>query len=341
MHPSSSEDSKDSRHGPPNIAKGTWSRSGSLPKVIPRRYCCTVCPGLRAFQNAAEWKRHEKEHEVLYRCGLCSATESANEQVATRQEARVPSKIYTCRRRGLMVDHLSRDHAKHDKTQARSMAESWRVNSGKQAWSCGFCARAFSAFADRLKHIDNEHFKMDHDVRNWDRTKVISGLLLQPGVKEAWENLVASKSPHDSWGLIWEEPGLSELQLLLEMGPSAGQSAASLAAAAYSAARTRPSLNQLATTCFDGASDSGSGYFNMPNRLCGIATPLSSQTAGFQQPVHDHDPMLDGSDLQDFSATDQDFAPAPTFGVAENASFSPSNPSWDPWNDNSNRFPNP
>ena len=308
--------------------------------MIPRWYSCTVCPGFRGFQNAAEWKRHEKEHEVLYRCGLCSATESENEQVATRRGARVPSKIYTCRRRGLMVDHLSRDHAKHDKNQARSMAETWRVNSGKQAWSCGFCARLFSAFGDRLKHIDNEHFKMHHDVRDWDRRKVISGLLLQPGVKEAWEILVASKSLNDSAGLIWEEPALSELQLLLEMGPSAGQSAASLAAAAYSAARTRPSLNQLAIANFGGASDTSSGYYNMPSQPHGIATTFYSQTPGYQQSTINHDPMFDGSDLQDFSTTDQDYAPAPAFGSAENTSFSPSNPSWDPCNNNSNRFLN-
>ena len=309
--------------------------------MIPRRFFCTVCPGLRAFQNAAEWKRHEKEHEVLYRCGLCSATESENKQVATRQEARMPSKIYTCRRRGLMVDHLSRDHAKHDKTQGRTTAESWRVNSGKQAWSCGFCARLFSAFGDRLKHIDNEHFKMHHDVRDWDRSKVILGLLLQPHVKEAWENLVASKSLHGSSRLIWEDPALSELQLLLEMGPSAGQSAASLAAAAYSAARAGPSLNQPATTSFSGASDTSSGYYNTPSHPYGIATTFYSPTPGYQQPAINHDPMLDGSDLQDFSTTDQDYAPAPAFGGAENASFSPSNPNWDPWNDNSNHFPNP
>ena len=240
-----------------------------------------------------------------------------------------------------MVDHLSRDHARHDKAQGRSMAESWRVNSGKQAWSCGFCARLFSAFGDRLKHIDNEHFKRHHDVRDWDRSKVIWGLLLQPGVREAWKNLVASEPLYESSNLIWEDPALNELQLLLEMGPSTGQSAESLAAAAYAAARPRPSLNQLATTSFDGASNGSCGYFKAPDRLHGMAIPLPSQTAGSQRPAFNHDPMLDGSDLQDFSATGQDYAPTPTFGDAENASFLASNPDWDPWNDSSNHFPNP
>ena len=336
-----SSSSDDLRHGPLDIANSTWSGIGTLPQLIPRWYSCTVCPGLRSFQNAAEWKRHEKEHEVLYRCGLCSATESDNDQVVTHQEARVPSKVYTCRRRGLMVDHLSRDHARHDKAQGRSMAESWRVNSGKQAWSCGFCARWFSAFGDRLKHIDNEHFKRHHDIRDWDRSNVILGLLLQPGMKEAWENLVASKSLHNSSALIWENPALDELQLLLEMGPSTGQSAESLALTAYAAARPSPSLIQLATTSFDGASDSNSGYFTTPDHLHGMAIPLSSQTAGFQQPTLNHDPMLDCSDLQDFSTRGNGYAPDPTFGDAGHASFSPSKPNWDPWNDNSNQFSNP
>ena len=340
MHSSSSEDSRDLRHVPLDIASNTWSHKGDLPKVIPRWYACTVCPGLRSFQNSAEWKRHEKEHEVLYRCALCSTTESENEQVAARQEARMPSKIYTCRRRGLMVDHLSKYHAKHDETQSRRMADSWRVDSGKQAWSCGFCARLFSAFGERLKHIDNEHFKLHHHVRDWDRSKVILGLLHQPGVKEAWENLVASKSLHDSSGLIWEDPKLNKLQLHLEMGPSPGQSAASLAAAAYDAARPKTSLSQLAATGFGGASDSSSGYFNMPSHPHGIATPFYSQTSGYQQPAIIHDPMLGGSDLQDFSSTGQGCAPGPTFGGAENASFSPSSPRWDSWDDDSNCFPN-
>ena len=240
-----------------------------------------------------------------------------------------------------MVDHLSRDHARHDKTQSRSMAESWRVNSGKQAWSCGFCARLFSAFGDRLKHIDNEHFKRHHDVRDWDRSKVILGLLLQPVVKEAWENLIASKPLHDSSSLTWDNSTLDKLQLRLEMGPSTGQSAESLAAAAYAAARHRPSLKQLAITSFDGVSDSSSGYLNMPNNSHEIAIPFSSQTAGFQQPVVNQDPMLDGSDLQELSTIGYGYVPTPTFGDAENASFSPSDPDWDPWNNNSNHFPKP
>ena len=334
MHSSSSDDS---RHGPLDIANTTWSGNGNLLKAIPRWYSCTVCPGSRSFQNASEWKRHQKEHEALYRCGLCSAAEADDEQVVTRQQAGMPSKIYTCRRRGLMVDHLSKDHAKHDKIQGRRMAESWLVNSGKQAWSCGFCARFFSAFGDRLKHIDNEHFKMHHHLRDWDRSKVILGLLLQPGVKEAWENLVAPKSLNDCSGLIWENPALNELQLLLEMGPSTGQSAASLAAAAYAAARPRTSLNQLAATGFDQASESSSGYFNMPNHSHEMTLPFSSQTAGFQQPAINHDLTFDGSDLQSFSSIVQGYAPGPTFGGAQNGTCSPSDLDWDPWNDNSKR----
>lgn len=240
-----------------------------------------------------------------------------------------------------MVDHLSRDHARHDKAQGRSLAESWRVNSGKQAWSCGLCTRSFSVFGDRLKHIDIEHFKKHHNVRDWDRSKVILGLLLQPGVKEAWENLVASKNLHDSTDFTWEGPALDELQHLLEMGPSTGQSAGSLAAAAYAAARPRPSLNQLTTTSFDGARNNSSEYFNTPNHSHEIAIPFFSQAAGLQQPALNHDPMLDGSDPQDFPTSGHAYAPDSNFGGAEHASFSPSDPNWDPWFDNSNHFPNP
>ena len=336
-----SSSSDESRHGPLDINNTTWSGSGTLPKVILRLYSCTVCPGLRSFQNAAEWRRHEKEHEVLYRCGLCSATESDNEQAVTREEARVPSKVYTCRRRGFMVTHLSKDHARHDVGQGRRMADTWRVNSGKQAWSCGFCTQFFSSLQDRLAHIEIKHFKMRHDIRAWDRSMVITGLLLQPGVKEAWETLLASKNIHESAGFTWESPALDELQLLLEMGPSTGQSAGSLAAAAYVAARPRPSPIQLAITSFDEGSDSKSGYFNTPDHLHGMAIPSSSQTADFQQPALNHDPMLDCSDLEVFSTRSNGYAPDPTFGDAAYASFSPSNPNWDPWNDNSNHFPNP
>ena len=239
-----------------------------------------------------------------------------------------------------MVTHLSKDHARHDVGQGRRMADTWRVNSGKQAWSCGFCTQYFSRFQDRLAHIDNEHFKKYHDVRAWDRSMVIMGLLLQPGVKEAWESLMASNNLQDSTDFTWEDPALNELQHLLEMGPSTGQSAESLAGAAYATARPRPSLKQLATTSFDEASDSSSAYFNTPDHLHGMAIPSSSQTADFQQAALNHDPMLDCSDLQALSRGNG-YAPDPTFGDAAYASFSPSNPNWDPWNDNSNHFPNP
>ena len=238
-----------------------------------------------------------------------------------------------------MVDHLSKDHARHDKAQGQSMANSWRVNSGRQAWSCGFCARSFSDFGDRLKHIDNEHFKRHHDVRDWDRSKVILGLLLQPGVKQAWESLLASKSIQDPTGFTWESPAIGNLQLLLETGPSIGQNAESLAAAAYAAARPRSSLKKLAITSSDRASDINSGYLNMPSNSHEMAIPFSGQTAGFQQPVVNQNPMLDGSDLQELSSIGHSHAPTLTFGNAQNASFSPFDPDWDPWNDDFNQSP--
>ena len=205
---------------------------------VPRPYSCTICGSRRSYQNHYDWKKHEKEHEANYICKHGSSQDDlrmANKNTQTHISCK-----YTCKRRDQMVAHLNKNHEIHKVVQARDLADQWRHTTGKKFWSCGFCIRLFTGFAERLKHIGREHYEQNQTYNEWDTTKSIRGLLLQPEVQRAWESIVATGSTHYSEELVWDARGIEKTQYLLEMGPSPTQSAESLAMAAYEAAKLKP-----------------------------------------------------------------------------------------------------
>ena len=70
---------------------------------------------------------------------------------------------------------------------------------------------------------------------DWDRSKVIQGLLEQPALKDVWEAKVAMMLPGaQTWSLVWENLDLKDLQRKLEEGPLVdGENAEALVDAAY------------------------------------------------------------------------------------------------------------
>lgn len=204
---------------------------------IARPYSCTVCGSQRSYQNHYDWKKHEKEHEANYIC-MHGSSQDAVRMVNKDTQAHGSCK-FTCKRREHMVTHLNRNHGIHNVAQARILADQWRRTTGKQSWSCGFCICLFTDFAERLKHIGKEHYEQNQTYDEWDTTKVIRGLLLQPEVQRAWESILATRSTHHSEELVWDTRGIEETQYLLEMGPSPTQSAESLATAVYEAGKLK------------------------------------------------------------------------------------------------------
>ena len=145
-----------------------------------------------------------------------------------------------------MVSHLNKKHEIHKVAQARILADQWRRTTGKRFWSCGFCIRLFTSFAERLKHIGRDHYERNQTYDEWDTTRLIRGLLLQPEVQRAWESILATGFSHHSQELVWDARGIEETQYLLEMGPSLTQSAESLAMAAYEASKLKTEPRQPA-----------------------------------------------------------------------------------------------
>ena len=226
---------------------------------VSRPYSCTICGSQRSYQNHYDWKKHEKEHEAKYICRLGSS-QDALRMVNDNTQAHGSCK-FTCKRRDHMVTHLNRHHEIHKVAQARILGDQWRRTSGKKFWSCGFCIRLFTGFAERLKHIGSEHYERNQAYDEWDTTKLIKGLLLQPEVQRAWESILATGPAHQFEEIVWDARAIKETQYILEMGPSPTQSAESLAMAAYKAGKlkTEPPPALSITAALGDVVETGSG----------------------------------------------------------------------------------
>ena len=123
-----------------------------------------------------------------------------------------------------------------ERAVGESLADDWRCDQGKQFWACGFCVMLFDSFKDRLHHI-GKHYVEGQKLEQWNASKVIRGLLLQPRVGGAWESLVDAHCFHNASELTWETSDWKDLQHKLEIGPTDERSAESLAEAAYRASK--------------------------------------------------------------------------------------------------------
>lgn len=197
-------------------------------------YWCTVCEEPSSYKDSGNWKKHEKEHETMFVCGLDDAAESS------RPGQTHASKPFTCKRRDVMVNHLNRSHGIIEAHQGRDLANQWRHTVKKQAWSCGFCIGLFLSFQDRLKHVDIVHFRRHQSIHEWDLNKVILGLLQQPKMENSWKTRTASLPPwvHPE-SMTWDKATAKDLRTTLEIGPSNDYHAITLADAAYSASKLK------------------------------------------------------------------------------------------------------
>ena len=209
-------------------------------------YWCTICCN-RSYKNSDDWKKHEKEHEIKFICmlyGLFEPTEDGQKcvlcgAVDPADGHHLAHNIGAClaaadrpsfKRRYDMVAHLK---AAHDISSGGIIADKWRCKSSKKAWSCGFCIKLFPSLTDRLKHIGTEHFEKRQSTNDWDFTKVIQGLLLQPGIQEAWQHLLDTLDPFRLSEFKWNKLGSEDLQNRLGKGLTGKETAQSLAKAAY------------------------------------------------------------------------------------------------------------
>ncbi|KAF6219497.1 hypothetical protein HO133_003965 [Letharia lupina] len=264
-------------------------------------YWCTICEVRRPYKNLSDWKKHEKEHVDTYvcmlgaplekteggtKCILCGLSNPSEKHLGAHKiqicGQGVPGS-FSCKRRADMVEHLKKCHDVQGKVQGRAIADKWKETTKKQAWSCGFCGYLVHTFGDRLKHIAT-HFERGQVLDEWDTTKVIEGLLLQPRMASAWKTQLDSPLGWESSKIIWERHVVKGLQHDLEIGPSDPKHAAALAKAAYNARQSNWHLlndyKPLGFAPIDGAIGSSaivptSGY--------------SSITEGAYEPSSEHD----------------------------------------------------
>ena len=199
-------------------------RKSSFP--VNPRYRCTFCD--EAFETMVEWKLHEydtHDHPEFYPCGDCQA-------------------VFP--RTALLAEHLRSNHG-HD--HAASAPLSVQYGPIRNFWSCGFCGDVTPARSEYLAHV-GRHYDEGKDSSQWQHTRVIEGLLHQPGLESAWIALVDREEQLRGAKLrfLWDpstsgrstEPGEPHrLQDILEFFATGTKTAAEVAAAAYNNARVR------------------------------------------------------------------------------------------------------
>ena len=99
------------------------------------------------------------------------------------------AKSYT--RRVNLSKHIQDIH-KTSETRASALAEAWGDyhKNKRKFFSCGLCICHFPTLKEQISHIDGKHWSQHQVLKEWDDNKVILGLLLQPGVREAWHQLL-------------------------------------------------------------------------------------------------------------------------------------------------------
>ena len=179
-----------------------------------------------------------EEIEGDFKCTLCGISNPSEKHLGAHEIQTCGQGVpgsFSCKRRTDLVRHLKKHHLVPGKAQGEAIADKWKETIKKQAWSCGFCVHLVHTFGDRLKHIAT-HFERGQTMDEWDTTKVMKGLLSQPGMIGVWQwQLAASPTGWESSEFIWKKDVVEDLQHDLEVGPTDTEHAVALAKAAYEA----------------------------------------------------------------------------------------------------------
>ena len=221
-----------SRDAFPDLSTDTSTDEATQPVTTSHSHWCFICPNPRVITTCDGWKRHMKEHETRYRCMPKGPIEyTAGGARCTFCGFRNPSqrhcdthKAFPCANRTLDVRSYTRKphFITHLKTHAipnvDELAERWKDTIKKRHFACGFCISHFHSLIDQLNHIDMTHYRLFHNIRDWDPNKVIRGLLLQPGVSDSWQRILASHPGLMESLLHWDVSVIRKLQFRLEVG---------------------------------------------------------------------------------------------------------------------------
>ena len=280
LHPSSvfSLGSVQSTH-PSTLSHVT---SGSQPSVIDQGspassktgghlHWCDKCEHPKAIEKCDGYKRHMREHEIIYTCmpdgpvrrteaGLecyfCGASNPNETHLATHGVSKCYGQYAKRYTRQINLHNHIKDVHNTSAGHASALAKAWvdPHKNKRKFFSCGFCICCFTTLVKRSNHIDLEHWRKHQELNEWDNDKVILGLLLQAGVEEEWHRRLLSAGidphfdPRFNPAPQWVPSVVEHVQLQLEMGEGWAASLAGLAfktSSYYSSYQTKISNGTL------------------------------------------------------------------------------------------------
>lgn len=194
----------------PSLSGASVSSTSSTSNANKQNiYWCTSCE--TSFKRKYDWKRHEDEFHERWRkypCPEPGCNRSFWGSNSFNQHHKQCHGCKTCPHAEKVVKFLRK----------------------RKYWACGFCSALHPARERHVEHVAR-HFESGLSKGDWMHSRVIYGLLHQPLVREAWDNIVDGKQsdyggrrPQFSWHpsktgraqgfLEKESPG--QLQDLLE-----------------------------------------------------------------------------------------------------------------------------
>ena len=212
-----------------SLGQGTLARL----EEAEHAHWCTYGEHTEPLKTCDGWKRHEKEHEIVYVCmpnglvennesdpccALCGVFNPTPAHLDAHQASSCTDGAKVSRtRKSNLAKHLTSSHClSYD--DAIERAQRWRYKPDKKAFACGFCIKLFFSLTDRLNHIDHEHWGRGETMESWSLTTLIRGLLSQPRVSDAWQYLLSTSEPRlPESSFTWELPTSEGLQLRLEL----------------------------------------------------------------------------------------------------------------------------
>ena len=242
---------------------------------------CVVCDDPREIKTCDGFKRHMREHETRFycmlkgpvvdtengpKCAFCNVLHPDPEHLDTHNIHLCMNKSPADRsysRKELLTNHLKH----HGNVEASVLADQWRYTANKKYFACGFCGSYHDSLVEQINHIDVMHYRFSESINNWDSNKAIRGLLSQPGMRDCWRTLLATKPYLQESSLTWKPTLAKPLQLRLERSEETAESLFTAAIDQSNYGRSDPGFA-------DPQMDSSQSTQTLPHRL--LWSPLPS-----------------------------------------------------------------
>ncbi|EOA91944.1 uncharacterized protein SETTUDRAFT_170687 [Exserohilum turcica Et28A] len=191
-----------------STASSRLSTISTTSTPAPKNFACTFCD--KALKSKPYWKSHEEEfHEqrLTWRCPDCEQIFHAGKRFREHH-----TKLHGC-------EHCKqpRESGQPTSRKASPCVKKYEiVMHDKDAWGCGFCAALLTTWEERCEHIAL-HFE-EKGSSKWNFTNVVLGLLKQPEVSNAWNQMMTDRyGDEQNWpSLSWESKKCNRLRYKLE-----------------------------------------------------------------------------------------------------------------------------